>query len=89
MTLDPEMLKHAWRCSRVTPMPATVEELVAATHQIRHTFNLSRREHRLVCEEALRRGEQRLANELLCLEQQGPQPQRPYRPRRKRVGPLT
>jgi hypothetical protein len=49
-------------------MPSSVEELMAATSAVRWAFHLTPSEHRLVCEEALRRGEQQLADDLFKME---------------------
>ena len=65
------LVKCAWRCSRVARPGMTVEALVSATQNIRRTFGLSRREHKLVCAEALRRGERLLAADVFELEMHG------------------
>ena len=59
------LTKCVWRCSRVKPLPSSVEALMQATQQIRQTFHLSEAEHRLVCEEAMRLGEP-LATHYFC-----------------------
>jgi hypothetical protein len=45
--------------------------MMESTAQIRLTFHLSEAEHRLVCEQALRRGESMLAADLFELETRG------------------
>jgi hypothetical protein len=62
------MVKCAWRCSLVKPMPSSVEELMQATMQVRRTFFLSEAEHRLCCEEGIRRGERLLSADLFYME---------------------
>jgi hypothetical protein len=66
------MLKCSWRCSRIKPQPSSVEALMAATAAVRWAFHLSAAEHQLVCEEAMRRGEQQLADDLFRLETRAP-----------------
>ena len=62
------MLKCSWRCARVKPLPSSVEALMRATQQVRRTFHLSAAEHRLCCEQALRRGESKLAADLFEMD---------------------